>query len=144
MRKNEPAANFYFALLELARLRIVLMVLVSCATGYLIACDGPPWTAQFFSALIGTGLLSAGACALNCYIERDLDAAMARTCNRPIPAGVISPFHALLYGVILTIAGSCELLWQVNFLSAFLGITAVLIYLFLYTPAKRLSSTLGS
>jgi protoheme IX farnesyltransferase len=139
MSKNQRAANIISAYVDLMRMRILLMVMVSCALGYILAYHDNFHVARFVWTLIGTGLLSGGSCALNCYIERDLDALMPRTSERPIPAGIISPGKALTFGVALLVAGSLILLMQANILTALLGLTAPLVYLALYTPAKRLT-----
>jgi protoheme IX farnesyltransferase len=139
MKERKPASNVFFALVELARMRIVNMVLVSCATGYILAYSGQFQLGRLLWTLVGTGLLSAGSCALNCYVEREQDALMPRTSQRPIPAGIISPTGALAYGLGLVSLGCVLLFWQVNMLAALLGLTAAFVYLALYTPAKRLT-----
>lgn len=123
------------------------MVVISCAVGFVLAYKGRFDWIHFASALIGTGLLSSGGCAINCYIERDLDAMMPRTAKRPIPAGTISPLTALLYGIFLIITGAALLFFVNNTLCAILGLAAVAIYLGMYTPAKRwtwLNTTIGA
>jgi protoheme IX farnesyltransferase len=94
------------ALLDLARLRITFMVVISCAVGFVLAYKNSFDYVSFACALLGTGLLSSGGCAINCYIERDLDALMPRTAQRPIPSGMISPPAALLYGILLVVSGA--------------------------------------
>jgi len=126
-------------LISLARLRIVGMELVACAIGYILAYHGDFLLLRFFWTLLGTALLSSGACALNCFLEREQDALMARTCNRPIPAGIISPSVGLGYGMALILSGCLALFVNVNALSGILGLSAAFIYLAVYTPAKRLT-----
>lgn len=132
-------ANVLLALLDLARLRIVGMVLVACAIAYILSYRGEFLLPHFLWTLIGTALITGGACALNCYIEREKDALMARTCNRPIPAGMISPLNALGYGVSLVSIGLLLLFLKVNELAGIFGLALVFIYLAIYTPAKRLT-----
>ena len=139
MSKNQPVLNVFLAFLDLARIRIVVMVLVACSIGFILAYHGQFPILRFFWTLIGTALVTAGACTLNCYVEREADALMPRTCSRPIPAGVISPASALCFGVILVIAGCFLLFAQINILAGFLGLALVFIYLAIYTPAKRLT-----
>lgn len=134
-------------LIELARLRIVGMVLVSTAIGYLLSYRLEFCLIHFAWVLCGTALLSAGACTLNCFIEREKDALMPRTSNRPIPRGTVSPRAALNYGTILIVSGACCLILGANVLSGALGLIAVFVYLALYTPAKQitwLNTTIGS
>jgi protoheme IX farnesyltransferase len=139
MSKSQANGNVIFAYLDLARLRIAFMVLIACAIGFILAYRGDFPVLRFFWTLVGTGLLTAGACALNCYMEREADALMPRTCRRPIPAGVISPARALAFGVSLVLTGSILLFWKANMLSGILGLALVFIYLAIYTPAKRLT-----
>jgi len=142
IRLQETTAAF----LDLARIRIAVMVVISCAVGFLLADKGTFDIMRFACASIGTGLLSGGSCAINCFIERDLDAIMPRTAGRPIPAGIVSPQLALSFGIFLIVAGAIFLL-NVNILSTVLGLAAVAIYLGLYTPAKRwtwLNTSIGA
>lgn len=156
MRVTESQDNFVVrkiryldaasALLDLARMRISVMVVISCAVGYVLAYENFDYV-RFISAMIGTGLLSSGGCAINCYIERHLDAMMPRTANRPIPAGVISPGVALFYGIFLIVSGASILFIFNNLMCGALGLSAVAIYLGLYTPLKRvtwLNTTIGA
>jgi heme o synthase len=132
-------ANIFFAFVNLVRMRITVMVMVACAIGFILAQRNDFPLPRVFWTLIGTGLLSGGACTLNCYMEREADALMPRTCRRPIPAGIIRPSTALGFGVVLVLAGCVLLFGQINVLSGWLGLAAVLIYLAVYTPAKRLT-----
>src|SRR5262249_49356988 len=87
----------------------------------------------------GTLRLGGGAGALNQFIERNFDAVMKRTERRPLPAGRIRPAEALAFGVGLSVLGIMELMIFTNFLTAFLGIVTFTMYLFLYTPLKRVT-----
>jgi protoheme IX farnesyltransferase len=139
MTKNQTAVNVFFAFVNLARLRIVGMVLVAGSIGFILAYRGHFPLPRFFWTLLGTALVTGGACALNCYLEREADALMPRTCRRPIPAGIISPASALWFGVILVLAGWFLLFAEINMLAGLLGLALVFIYLAIYTPAKRLT-----
>ena len=96
------------AYLELTKPRIALMVLVTAALGYYMGvtfmAEFPGWL-PFTIAMLGTGLVGAGASTLNQYLERDIDALMERTRNRPLPTGTLSPPSALYFGVILALGG---------------------------------------
>jgi len=138
VRKEQPFVNVALAFLNLVRMRIVVMVLVACSIGFILAYRNDFPTARFFWTLAGTALVTGGACALNCYIERESDAIMPRTCRRPIPSGTISPSNALGFGVLLVLTG-CLSLFAINMLAGILGATLVFIYLAIYTPAKRLT-----
>jgi protoheme IX farnesyltransferase len=125
--------------LHLSKSRIVLMVVLTTAAGYAFG-------ARDFSALlllhtlIGTALVAAGTNALNQYVERDLDARMVRTRNRPLPAGHITPRAALLFASAIAFIGTVYLGWAVNWLTAFLGAFTLTSYIFVYTPLKRISA----
>jgi protoheme IX farnesyltransferase len=89
--------------------------------------------------LIGTALGSAGAFVLNHYVEREVDALMDRTRNRPLPAGTIPPMAALAFGVALIVSGTIVLNFWVNGLAAALVFLTAVLYVFVYTPLKRYS-----
>jgi len=116
------------------------MVLVTALAGAWLASAGsPPWLSLAW-ALLGTGLLSAGASALNQVIERTTDAKMRRTANRPVPAGRLGAEEALAFGALLIVAGLGVLILKVNLLTALLGAVTVVGYLLIYTPMKRVTS----
>jgi protoheme IX farnesyltransferase len=97
--------------------------------------------------IIGTGLIASGTAALNQWYERDADAKMRRTSDRPLPAGRLDARRAMAFGAVLAIAGFAELAWFVNLLSGVLGVATLVSYLFLYTPLKQrswLSTTVGA
>jgi protoheme IX farnesyltransferase len=144
---KSPGQEKIAAFLDLARVRIAVMVVISAAVGFILAYKGSFNFLRFACALTGTGLLSSGSCALNCFIERDLDAVMPRTASRPIPAGVITPNTALLFGLFLIVSGALTLLLFCNTVCAILGLAATVIYLGMYTPAKRwtwLNTSIGA
>jgi protoheme IX farnesyltransferase len=89
---------------------------------------------------VGTLLSSAGAAALNMVLERDADAKMERTKDRPLPAGRLSPGEALAFGTLLSAGGVAYLAAAVNLLTAGLAAAALASYLGLYTPLKRRTS----
>jgi protoheme IX farnesyltransferase len=123
---------------ELTKPRITLLVLVTAAVGYLLAT--PRFDAATFVLLcLGTLLVAGAASALNQYFERDTDALMTRTRNRPIPSGRVRPVDALLFGLAASLAG-LALLAAVNFLTLVLGVAASASYVLLYTPLKRKTS----
>ncbi len=127
-------------LVELTKPRITLMVVLTAAIGVLLSGGGSVSLSLAIHALLGTGLVAAGSAALNHVLERDLDALMKRTADRPLPAGRMHPDTALFFGVALAVAGLLELTVAVNLLTALLGAVALAGYLFVYTPMKRISS----
>lgn len=125
--------------LELSKSRIVMMVLITTAAGYLFAAPHVDWT-LLLNTLVGTGLVAAGTNALNQYVERDHDARMRRTRLRPLPDGRISPRAALLFSIAVAVIGTVYLGLAVNWLTAALGAITLTSYIFVYTPLKRVST----
>ena len=124
---------------ELTKPRLVAMILITTSAGfYLASSDSLNWI-QLAATFIGTGLSAAGVLALNQYIERDLDARMVRTCNRPLPDRRVEPMTALFFGVSLTVGGLAFTAFRVNPLSALVIAAIVVTYLFVYTPLKQKS-----
>lgn len=123
-------------LLKLFRLPLAGMNGVTAVAGYLLFPDRHD--ARVVAALfLGVSLLAAAASALNQVAERDLDALMRRTCDRPLPKGDLRPETAAALGVA-TALPAVLLLWAGGGrLAACLGLAAVLWYLTLYTPLKR-------
>lgn len=125
--------------LELSKSRIVLMVLITTASGFLFAADHVD-PLLMLHALIGTALVAAGTNALNQYVEREHDARMHRTRTRPLPSGRITPRAALLFSSGIAILGTVYLGLAVNWLTASLGAFTLASYIFIYTPLKRIST----
>jgi len=125
--------------LELSKARIVLMVLITTAAGYLIAAPRID-AALLINTLVGTALVAAGTNALNQYVEREHDAKMRRTRLRPLPDGRITPQAALVFSAAIAIIGTLYLALAVNVLTAVLGAFTLTSYIFVYTPLKRIST----
>jgi len=122
---------------ELTKPRMNFLVVATTAVGYYMAARGWGEWGRLLHTLIGTALTAASASVLNQYCERDYDALMDRTSDRPLPAGRVVPVEALAYGVMLGIIGLSELAFFVNTLTAMLGAITLASYVFLYTPLKR-------
>jgi len=125
---------------ELVKARLTLLVLLTTAVGYYLGATGPISFAGLFHAVFGTALAAAGAAALNQWWERRLDALMHRTRTRPIPAGRMLPRDALILGCLLSVAGIFYLSLTCNPLSALLAAATIVVYIFAYTPLKRVST----
>ncbi|HYG64473.1 MAG TPA: heme o synthase [Thermoanaerobaculia bacterium] len=125
---------------EMVKPGITLMVVLTTGLGFLLAQESGVAVVLLLHTLLGTGLISGGASVLNQVLERDVDALMRRTANRPLPAGRLDPDTALLFGVSLAVLGLVELVFFVNLLTALLGAAALAGYVFLYTPLKRVTS----
>ena len=146
-RKPSPATSQLGAFFELTKPRITFLILVSTALGFYLGSQGKINSNQFAFTMAGTFLLAGGAGAINHFVEKDLDKLMDRTQSRPIPAGIISGKNALFFGVSITIIGFIILAALVNHLTAILGLITVLLYIFIYTPLKRitwLNTTIGA
>ena len=146
-RKPSPATSKLGAFFELTKPRITFLILVSTALGFYLGSQGKINSNQFAFTIIGTFLLAGGAGAINHFVEKDLDKLMDRTQSRPIPAGIISGKNALFFGVSITIIGFIILAALVNHLTAILGLITVLLYIFIYTPLKKitwLNTTIGA
>ena len=144
---KRPAKTFLLAYIELLKPNIMSLVLVTTVLGYYLGGDGINSWFNLVLTLIGTALTSGGSGALNHYLERDTDALMERTKNRPIPAGIISPINALMFGILLVLCGSTLLVWKINTLTGFLSILTAFLYILVYTPMKKitwLNTSVGS
>ena len=118
---------------SLLKLRIVAL-LDATAVGVMIpASHGHPRLIPMLAVLVGGTLAAGGAHAINCWFDRDIDAAMTRTRRRPLPAGRIPPWHALAIGVLLNVAAFGVLWAGANLLAAGLALAGTLIYVFVYT-----------
>ena len=146
-RKPSPATSQLGAFFELTKPRITFLILVSTALGFYLGSKGKINSNQFALTIIGTFLLAGGAGAINHFVEKDLDRLMDRTQSRPIPAGIISGKNALFFGVTITMIGFIILAALINHLTAILGLITVLLYIFIYTPLKKitwLNTTIGA
>lgn len=94
---------------------------------------------RLLSTLAGTLLVASGAAALNQWLEHRFDAQMRRTARRPIAAGRLDPIRALLFGTVVSLAGTAYLALAVNVLTSLLAVVTLSSYLLLYTPLKRLT-----
>ncbi len=116
---------------ELTKPKVQSLLLLTTVCTMLVA--GEPSIGLILLTVIGGYLAAGGAGAVNHYFDRDIDAQMARTANRPVPAGRVSPRAALIYGCILAFL-SFVLLWStVNLLAAALAFSGFLGYVFVYT-----------
>jgi protoheme IX farnesyltransferase len=135
------------AYVELTKPRITFLIVLTSAAGFCLGARGGVDYVRFAHAMVGIALLSSGIATLNQYMERDLDALMRRTMTRPLPAGKLSAFEALLFGAGLTLLSEVYLAVLVNPLTALFGLGVVVGYLFMYTPLKTrttLSTVVGA
>ncbi|TGL39869.1 heme o synthase [Leptospira perdikensis] len=118
---------------QLTKPRVTVLVLATVLPGMYLGTTGYPSLWEIGITLLGTYLMSSASFILNQYIERERDAVMYRTKQRPIPSGEISPVFALSLGVIVAIVAFVILTYYINLLTAVCALSALLLYVFLYT-----------
>ncbi len=134
-----PAKSRFAVLSELVKARLTVLVLLTTAVGFYLGSTGGLNLPLMIHALAGTGLLAAGAAALNQLLEREFDARMRRTQDRPLPSGRMQPETVLLFGGACGLSGLVYLAVAVNLLTSLVGAFTLLSYLFIYTPLKRIT-----
>ncbi len=122
---------------EMAKPKILVMELVVAAAAARVALPSGVEVRVILEALLGIALVAASASVANGLWERQSDALMPRTANRPLPTGRVSPLEALLLSALCLTLGLGWLLLRVNMLTAGLGLTTWSIYVLVYTPLKK-------
>jgi protoheme IX farnesyltransferase len=144
--RADPAAvpgpvtlTWFRSMVSLGKPRITGMVIITFLGGlWLAPGDIAHW--RTIMTLIGTALLVAASNTLNMYLERDADALMERTRDRPLPRAIVSPEAALAFGAGLACVGIALVFLGSNLLTGLLGLLAIAGYVAVYTPLKRTSS----
>jgi protoheme IX farnesyltransferase len=139
--ENHAAPSFSQDLSVLMKVRLNFFVLITAFFGYLLARKGSSiewWT--LMHTLIGTAAAAFGSAAFNQLMEIDLDRLMQRTADRPLPSERMNPVTAFAVGWILSALGIIHLAVMVNPPAAYLTAATIGIYVFVYTPLKRVSS----
>ena len=126
----------------LTKPRIIELLLVTTVPVMFLAARGFPSFELVATTLIGGTLAAGAANALNCYVDRDIDALMRRTAGRPLVGTGMRPRNALVFGLVLA-AVSVAVLWlTTNVLSALLALGAIAFYVVVYTMLlKRRTSS---
>jgi protoheme IX farnesyltransferase len=127
-------ANAYVAL---TKPDVSFLVLMTTAAGYYMGARGAVDWLHLIQTVFATLLIAAGTATLNHYIERDSDRFMRRTASRPLPSGQLQPSEALLFGLVLCVAGALALYFTAGFLASALGVLTSASYLLAYTPLKK-------
>lgn len=125
--------NFFQIWIKLTKPRVTTLVLVTALPGLYLGVDSSPSLALIFNTLIATFFMSSASFVFNQIIEKDKDAQMERTKNRPLPRGEISPFGASIGGVILILLSFLIFILYVNLLAALVAFSGFVSYIFLYT-----------
>ncbi len=121
------------AYVALTKPRIIELLLITTIPTMVLAQQGWPPARLVIVTLIGGTLAAGGANAINMYVDRDIDALMERTRNRPLVVGIIEPLHALVFAIVLEVAAFGVLWAGANLLSAVLAFSAAAFYVGIYT-----------
>jgi protoheme IX farnesyltransferase len=126
----------------LMKVRLNFFVLITTFFGFLLASRGGPFEwMKLLHTILGAAAAAFGSAAFNQLMEVDLDARMKRTADRPLPSRRMDPLVAFGIGWVLSAIGIIHLAVQVGHFAAYLTAATIAIYVFVYTPLKRVSST---
>ena len=137
--QDGPPPGKLKALYELTKPGIAGYVMITAGVSYYVAARGRAEFLPVTHTLLGVALATAGALALNQYVERDLDAMMKRTQTRPLPSGRLQPREALAWGRGLVVVGLIYLAVTVGWLPSVLTAASAAAYILAYTPLKTRS-----
>ena len=121
----------------LTKPEVNLLILMTTSAGYALGSRAPFRVLGLLNTLVGTLLVASGTATLNQWMERVWDGRMRRTASRPLPSGRMAAAEALVFGLLLSLAGGLYLAVTVNFVAAGLAMATLLSYLLIYTPLKR-------
>jgi protoheme IX farnesyltransferase len=124
----------YFAL---TKPRIIELLLITTVPAMIVAERRLPSLWLVIATLVGGSLAAAGANAINCYVDRDIDEIMPRTRKRPLPQHRVSPRNAVVFGASLGVTSFVFLWATVNLIAAALALGALLFYVFVYSIALK-------
>lgn len=130
---NENAIFSWKNYLELCKPKVVALIIFTAIVGMLLAVEGIPPLGRFIYATLGIGLAAASAATINHYIDRQADAKMARTKNRPLPKGNLSAKNVFYFALLLGIISMLILVFMVNLITAFLTLLSLIGYAIIYT-----------
>src|SRR5690554_5357806 len=114
---------------ELTKPGITFTILSSMLIGFLMGSAGGLNIPLMFHAMLGTYMIAAGTAAHNMFLERNLDALMKRTSQRPLPAARISPKQGFIFSTFLIFTGLAYLLFMVNYVAGWVSLATTIIYL---------------
>lgn len=134
-----PDKSLFLIVCELVKVRLTSLVVLTTLVGFYMGTTGPLDFQLMFQTVCGTALVACGAAALNQLIEREYDAKMLRTQDRPLPSGRMRPETVRIFGVACALLGLSQLALGANPMSAAIGGITLATYLFIYTPLKRVS-----
>ncbi len=138
-QSSVPKKGWVSVYADLTKARLTLLVLLTTLVGFYVGWRGAMNYWRMLNAVVGTALVASGAAALNQLLEREHDAKMRRTRNRPLPAGRLQPTTVMVFGGVSSCAGLVYLALAVNLTTSVIGAVSLLSYLFIYTPLKRIT-----
>jgi protoheme IX farnesyltransferase len=121
------------AYLALTKPRVIELLLVTAIPAMLLAHRGSVNPLLILNTLIGGMLAAGGANTLNCVADADIDKKMKRTAQRPLARDAVPTGHALVFGLVLSVASFVWLWWTTNLLSGLLAVGTIAFYVFVYT-----------
>lgn len=133
----QSQASRFSAYLEFAKPRIAVMVLLCVGVGFALASQQQWQLATLFHACVGILLAVVSSSSLNQYVERETDARMPRTWNRPLPSQRLGAEEVLLFGLGCGVISTIYLALLVNITTAALTLATIVLYAAAYTPLKR-------
>jgi heme o synthase len=119
--------------LALTKPRIIVLLLITTVAAMFVADPSGPGLATILWTMLGGYLAAGGAGAINHFVDRDRDARMARTCDRPLVTGRIDPARGLAFGIALAVSSIALMAVTVNLAAAALALSGLLGYVFVYT-----------
>ncbi len=138
--QTAPAERSWLAVYaDLFKARLTGLVLLTTLVGFYAGFRSPVDYWLLGHVLLGTALVASGGAALNQLLEREYDAKMRRTQERPLPSGRLQPLTVLLLGSVLAVVGLAYLAQAVNWVASSVGALTLACYLFVYTPLKRVT-----
>jgi heme o synthase len=132
-RKPSALRTRVGAYVALTKPRIIELLLVTTVPAMMLAASGWPSLRLLLATLVGGTLAAGAANVFNCYYDRDIDRLMQRTRRRPLPAGVLTPRSALVFGIVLSVVSVALLAATTTLLAAALAAAAIFYYAVLYT-----------
>lgn len=140
VRSTRGTRTMVGAYVALTKPRIIELLLITTLPSMVLAAGGWPGTWLVVATLIGGTLSAGGANALNMYYDRDIDEIMRRTRGRPLARHEVAPGNALVFGMVLGVAGFAWLWAFTTLLAALIATAALLFYVFVYTMTLKRSS----
>ncbi len=126
-------STILLAYLALTKPRVIELLLVTAIPAMLLAHRGSVNPLLILNTLIGGMLAAGGANTLNCVADADIDKKMKRTAQRPLARAAVPTGHALVFGLVLSVASFVWLWWTTNLLSGLLAVGTIAFYVFVYT-----------